>query len=197
MPWAGAARPRPRRSPLVRPTGRGQPMAQRLVSISRDRADRFSGASVHRTNVQVIADRRRTERRQRNVPASIERRRGDRRRVNIDNYLRHVGWVEVPAARTPRQASAVRAPQQLLEGSVPGALRLDPGRPRVLSRLLPLVQHRAPATSLARLLDRQGRREEARRVIPPEIYGWFTEGFDTADLCDAKKLLDQLSPASA
>jgi len=84
-------------------------MAQRLVIISRDRADqfeRFSGASVHRTNIQVIADRRRTERRQRNVPASIERRRGDRRRVNIDNYLRQVGWVEVPAAPTPRQASA-------------------------------------------------------------------------------------------
>src|SRR3989442_6344972 len=93
-------------------------MAQRLVSISHDRVDRFSGASVHRTNVQVIADRRRTERRQHNVPASIERRRGDRRRVNIDNYLRQVGWVEVPTARTPRQASAVRAPQQLLEGWV-------------------------------------------------------------------------------
>jgi len=49
---------------------------------------------------------------------------------------------------------------------------------------------------LARLLDRQGRREEARRGIT-EIYGWFTEGFDTADLRDAKKLLDQLSTASA
>jgi hypothetical protein len=85
-------------------------MAQRLVIISRDRADqfeRFSGASVHRTNVQVISDRRRTERRQRKVPVSIERRRGDQRRVNIDNnYLRQVGWVEVPAAPTPRQASA-------------------------------------------------------------------------------------------
>ena len=30
-----------------------------------------------------------------------------------------------------------------------------------------------------------------------DIYGWFTEGFDTADLRDAKKLLDQSSPASA
>src|SRR5438309_7394090 len=177
--------------------GRGQPMAQRLVSISRDRADRFSQGirSSHERPSNRGSPTHGAESAQ---CASLDRaRRGDRRRVNIDNYLRHVGWVEVPAARTPRQASAVRAPQQLLEGSVPGALRLDPGRPRVLSRLLPLVQHRAPATSLARLLDRQGRREEARRAIPPEIYGWFTEGFDTADLCDAKKLLDQLSPASA
>ena len=169
---------------------------QRLVSISRDRADRFSGASVHRTNVQVIADRRRTERRQRNVPASIERRRGDRRRVNIDNYLRHVGWVEVPA-RTPRQASAVRAPQQLLESSVPGALRLDPGRPRVLSRLLPLVQHRAPATSLARLLDRQGRREEARRVIPPRSMAGSPKDLTRPTYATRRSLLDQLSPAFA
>jgi predicted ATPase len=47
-------------------------------------------------------------------------------------------------------------------------------------------------TSLARLLDKQGRRDEARRMLV-EIYGWFTEGFDTADLKDAKTLLEELS----
>jgi predicted ATPase len=46
--------------------------------------------------------------------------------------------------------------------------------------------------SLARLLDRQGKRDEARTMLA-EVYGWFTEGFDTADLKDAKALLDQLS----
>jgi predicted ATPase len=46
--------------------------------------------------------------------------------------------------------------------------------------------------SLARLLAKQGRRDEAR-VMLTEIYGWFTEGFDTADLKDAKALLDELS----
>jgi len=46
-------------------------------------------------------------------------------------------------------------------------------------------------TSLARLLDRQGKRDEARAMLA-EIYNWFTEGFDTADLKDAKALLDQL-----
>jgi predicted ATPase/class 3 adenylate cyclase len=46
-------------------------------------------------------------------------------------------------------------------------------------------------TSLARLLASQGRRSEAREMLA-EIYNWFTEGFDTADLKDAKALLDQL-----
>jgi class 3 adenylate cyclase/predicted ATPase len=46
--------------------------------------------------------------------------------------------------------------------------------------------------SLARLLDKQGKRDEARTMLA-EIYGWFTEGFDTADLKEAKALLDELS----
>ena len=46
--------------------------------------------------------------------------------------------------------------------------------------------------SLARLLLGQDRRDEARQALA-QIYGWFTEGFETADLRDAKKLLDQLS----
>ncbi|MGH7842175.1 MAG: hypothetical protein ACREQT_11735 [Candidatus Binataceae bacterium] len=49
--------------------------------------------------------------------------------------------------------------------------------------------------SLARLRAKQGRREEARRMLA-EIYGWFTEGFDTLDLKEAKGLLDELSAAS-
>ena len=46
-------------------------------------------------------------------------------------------------------------------------------------------------TSLARLLASQGRREEARAMLA-DIYNWFTEGFDTADLKDAKALLEEL-----
>jgi predicted ATPase len=45
--------------------------------------------------------------------------------------------------------------------------------------------------SLARLLKSEGRREEARAMLA-EIYNWFTEGFDTADLIDAKALLNEL-----
>ncbi len=51
------------------------------------------------------------------------------------------------------------------------------------------------ATSLSRLLQRQDKREDARHMLA-EIHSWFTEGFDTADLRDAKTLLDELSPAS-
>ncbi|MBV8056110.1 MAG: hypothetical protein JO071_12820 [Deltaproteobacteria bacterium] len=46
--------------------------------------------------------------------------------------------------------------------------------------------------SLVRLLAKQGRRDEARAMLA-EIYGWFNEGFDTADLREAKALLDELN----
>jgi predicted ATPase len=48
------------------------------------------------------------------------------------------------------------------------------------------------ASSLSRLWQRQGKREDARRLLA-DVYGWFTEGFDTADLKDAKTLLDAVS----
>jgi predicted ATPase len=48
------------------------------------------------------------------------------------------------------------------------------------------------AMSLSRLWQRQGRCVEARELLAP-IYGWFTEGFDTADLCDARALLEELA----
>ncbi len=51
------------------------------------------------------------------------------------------------------------------------------------------------AVSLGRLWERQGKRQEAARVLA-EIHGWFTEGFDTVDLMEAKSLLDRLSGAS-
>jgi hypothetical protein len=47
-------------------------------------------------------------------------------------------------------------------------------------------------TSLARLLKRQGHRDQARAMLAA-IYNWFTEGFDTADLKDAKALLEELN----
>jgi predicted ATPase len=48
------------------------------------------------------------------------------------------------------------------------------------------------AMSLARLWQQQGKRDEAHDLLAP-IYGWFTEGFDTADLQEAKALLEELS----
>ena len=48
------------------------------------------------------------------------------------------------------------------------------------------------ATSLARLWQRQGKRNEARLLLSA-VYTWFTEGFDTVDLREAKALLEELS----
>ncbi len=48
------------------------------------------------------------------------------------------------------------------------------------------------AMELARLWQGQGKRSEARELLAP-VYGWFTEGFDTADLKNAKALLDDLT----
>jgi DNA-binding SARP family transcriptional activator/tetratricopeptide (TPR) repeat protein len=50
------------------------------------------------------------------------------------------------------------------------------------------------ATSLSRLLAQLGRRDEALQILSA-VYGWFTEGFDTADLSGARTLLDELSAA--
>ena len=47
------------------------------------------------------------------------------------------------------------------------------------------------ATSLARLWQHQGKRQQAHDLLAP-VYGWFTEGFDTPDLQEAKALLDGL-----
>jgi predicted ATPase len=46
--------------------------------------------------------------------------------------------------------------------------------------------------SLSRLWRQQGKKEEARQLLA-EIYGWFTEGFDTQDLREAKALLEELT----
>ena len=48
------------------------------------------------------------------------------------------------------------------------------------------------AMSMARLWRDQGKRDEARNLLAP-VYGWFTEGFDTLDLKEAKALLDELA----
>ena len=48
------------------------------------------------------------------------------------------------------------------------------------------------ATSMARLWRDQGKLQQARELLAP-VYGWFTEGFDTLDLKEAKMLLDELA----
>ena len=50
----------------------------------------------------------------------------------------------------------------------------------------------AYAMSMARLWRDQGKRDEGRELLAP-VYGWFTDGFDTLDLKEAKQLLDELA----
>ena len=45
---------------------------------------------------------------------------------------------------------------------------------------------------MSRLLQKQDKKEEARKMLV-DIYGWFTEGFETADLMEAKALLEEVS----
>ena len=85
-----------------------------------------------------------------------------------------------------------------LEGiSLLGLNRLDEGQ-RALEAALRVAQRQQAkayelraAMSLARLWRDQGKVQQARELLAP-VYGWFTEGFDTRDLRDAKTLLEEL-----
>ena len=79
-----------------------------------------------------------------------------------------------------------------------GARRLSVEAEQCFQRALALAQNQQAkslelraAISLSRLWQQQGRETAAYELLAP-IYGWFTEGFDTADLQDAKALLDEL-----
>src|SRR5271167_3916415 len=77
-----------------------------------------------------------------------------------------------------------RAEPNLAEASFHEAIRV------ASTQHAKLLELRA-STSLARLWLDQGKRDEARDLLAP-VYGWFTEGFDTLDLKEAKALLDEL-----
>jgi predicted ATPase len=74
----------------------------------------------------------------------------------------------------------------VLVAPVPGGIVLEIAR-RQAAKTFEL----RAATSLARLWQRQGKRDAARDLLLP-VYEWFTEGFDTKDLIEARTLLEQL-----
>jgi predicted ATPase len=83
----------------------------------------------------------------------------------------------------------------MLRQAVPDALQAE----AYFQQALAVARHQQAkswelraAMSLGRLWQQQGKRAEARQLLA-EIYGWFTEGFDTADLQEASALLDVLS----
>jgi class 3 adenylate cyclase len=85
----------------------------------------------------------------------------------------------------PNVASRVEA------AADPGTALITGATHRLVSGLF-VVEDRGAQQLKARLLDKTGRRDEASASLA-DIYNWFTEGFDTADLKDAKVLLSELS----
>jgi predicted ATPase len=87
------------------------------------------------------------------------------------------------------QQSGVRSPESGVQKEAEGCFR----------RAIEIARHQSAKSlelravmSLSRLWQSQGKKEEARQMLA-EIYGWFTEGFDTADLQEAKALLEELA----
>jgi predicted ATPase len=130
-------------------------------------------------------------------------------RVLLGEAVGHVGQVEeglrlLIEARTALEASGqgdLLAEAYRLQGEVllyqivPDAAQAE----ACFQQALAIARHQQAkswelraATSLARLWQQLGRRAEAHELLA-QIYGWFTEGFDTADLQEAKALLEVLS----
>jgi predicted ATPase len=90
------------------------------------------------------------------------------------------------------QAELLRLRGQLLQGADPAtAESLFEEALRVAKHQEAKLWELRAAVSLTRLRRDQARRAEARDLLAP-VYGWFTEGFDTPDLKEAKALLDEL-----
>jgi predicted ATPase len=104
--------------------------------------------------------------------------RGERSRLHLDSAEVHRLRAEAILMLDPSATAAT-------EGCLRTAIEIARGQSAKWWELRATV-------SLARLLARTDRRDEARAMLS-DIYGWFTEGFDTADLKDAKALLDELS----
>ena len=85
------------------------------------------------------------------------------------------------SARASSRSSAPPSPTKIM--------RTRPSMPR--GQQAKSLELRA-AMSLARLWQQQGKRDDAHHLLA-EVYDWFTEGFDTADLQEAKALLEDLS----
>ena len=87
-----------------------------------------------------------------------------------------------------------------LKGQFQQALKIDLSQTEICFRKAITIAQQQSAkslelratVSLARLWQEQGKRQEAHQILA-EIYGWFTEGFDTKDLIEAKALLDELA----
>jgi tetratricopeptide (TPR) repeat protein len=104
----------------------------------------------------------------------------------VDQDLRHAAPGESATATKAAWTEATPASRLAVEAEACFRRALDVAR----SQQAKSLELRA-VMSLGRLWQRQGRRGEARKLLEP-VYGWFTEGFDTLDLQEAKALLEAL-----
>jgi predicted ATPase len=109
-------------------------------------------------------------------------------------------WVRIQPALTPNEAELYRLKGEALLAGAGTASEAETAIEKgidVARRQNAKSWELRGAMSLARLRQKQGRPQEAAALLAP-IYGWFTEGFDTADLKEAKTLLATLiKPAIA
>jgi len=110
--------------------------------------------------------------------ATETRRRGDMKKERRGDAETRGHGDEENIAASPRCPVAVSSPEECFQKALDIAHRQQ-------AKSLEL----RAAMSLSRLWQKQGKKDEARQMLA-EIYGWFTEGFDTADLKEAKALLD-------
>jgi predicted ATPase len=104
---------------------------------------------------------------------------------------RHIVW-RAPSSPPNRDAAGGSSLRASLKTYVPGGqTSLQQAIHIARAQHAKSLELRA-ARDLARLWGEQGRRAEARDLLAP-VYGWFTEGFDTADLREAKALLAELT----
>ena len=108
-----------------------------------------------------------------------------RGRAQLDRVGPH--YLEAELHRVRGELLRRRSPEDFDEADAAFREALQVAR-RQRARLLEL----RAAVGLARLLETRGRKEEARAGLA-DVYGWFTEGFDTLDLTDAKALLEELT----
>ena len=122
----------------------------------------------------------------------------------LESVDRALAWIERTGVRL-LEAEAWRVRGELLLAAANGPRTMDPGWPdddsaeACFQRALVVARAQQArwlelraSVSLARLWQAQGRRAEAHELLS-DIYGWFTEGFDTVDLVEAKALLDELA----
>jgi tetratricopeptide (TPR) repeat protein len=138
-----------------------------------------TGAALHTTHCEVIL----TESLLRQGQAVTARAHLDRARAHSASYGEEYLAAEIERLEALLLQSEL-APGEVVEKYLAGAITTAR---RQGARLFEL----RAGTSLARLWAEQGRRAEARDLLAP-VYGWFAEGFDTADLKQARVLLDEL-----